>query len=300
MARAMTVDEDESFDQRVFERRYWPRRVYRDGHGPHVRLMMTDHAPPRLGSVTKTPTDYRLSDAEAARHRPHQLVADSAEVTAARSSASAARDQYLREVSNAWKQPITALAASEIEAARRQVTHEPSVAAQRGAGGGVQTHWPSSVPHDAEPDETGQDMRRPPGPAGDDPDRDAWVSNQYRTGANSYAQGYPVTPRDEYVAQLTNAWREPLSSASPYQSRLREAVRGIDPGSPDAAYQVEAAVRRTSLSEPDTAQSVKAQQRRNKSSATTPPAKMDAAALADREAAYAEYVDRTINAWRER
>ena len=43
--RAMTADEDPSFDQRVFDARYWPKRVYRDGHGPNVPLMLTDAAP---------------------------------------------------------------------------------------------------------------------------------------------------------------------------------------------------------------------------------------------------------------
>jgi hypothetical protein len=73
--------------------------------------------------------------------------------------------------------------------------------------------------------------------------------------------------------------------------RLRSAVSAIEPGSANASAQIEAAQRRMSLSQPyATAASVKAQRERNAST--------DAAALADKEAAYAEYVARTLNAHR--
>jgi hypothetical protein len=57
----VTVDEDE-FDDRVFERNYYPRKVYKDGCGVQVGLMMTDAeaapAQPRFSNVAK-PAAYR-------------------------------------------------------------------------------------------------------------------------------------------------------------------------------------------------------------------------------------------------
>jgi hypothetical protein len=37
-------DDDEVFDASVFDPKFYPRRVYRDGCGPTVRLMLTDAA----------------------------------------------------------------------------------------------------------------------------------------------------------------------------------------------------------------------------------------------------------------
>ena len=58
--------------------------------GPHVPLYLTDHA--TRGYRPPARPDYRLSDAEASRHRPHQLMCDSAEVNDARRAAIEARD----------------------------------------------------------------------------------------------------------------------------------------------------------------------------------------------------------------
>jgi hypothetical protein len=64
----MTVDEDESFDSRVFDAKYWPRRVYWDGHGPRVRLMLTDSAPRSFLAVQKFyDAQYPVPSADQAR-----------------------------------------------------------------------------------------------------------------------------------------------------------------------------------------------------------------------------------------
>jgi hypothetical protein len=228
----VTVDEDdEEFNDLVFDRAYCPRKVYKNGCGVSVGLHMSDAAPVRRLPEYRPPVrpDYGLTDAEASRHRPHQLMCDSAEVTDARRAAIAARDAYVRQTCDAWRHPIG----------------------------------------DAK---------------GDDDDGDG-------NGDDTDPKAAAKAARDAYIARTVNAWREPINAASPYVGRLREAVRGIEAGSPDASAQIEAAQRRMSLSQPNaTAASVKAQRERNAST--------DAAALADKEAAYAEYVARTLNAHR--
>jgi hypothetical protein len=55
MVAAMThrrfarFDDDEAFDAEVFDPKYYPKRVYRDGKGPTVRLMLTEGMPDRTG-----------------------------------------------------------------------------------------------------------------------------------------------------------------------------------------------------------------------------------------------------------
>jgi hypothetical protein len=38
------IDDDEAFDAELHDPKYWPKRVYRDGKGPRVRLALTDAA----------------------------------------------------------------------------------------------------------------------------------------------------------------------------------------------------------------------------------------------------------------
>jgi hypothetical protein len=40
--RFARFDDDDAFDAEVFDPKYYPKRVYRDGKGPTVRLMLTD------------------------------------------------------------------------------------------------------------------------------------------------------------------------------------------------------------------------------------------------------------------
>ena len=49
-------------DDEVFDRRYYPKLVYKDGYGPHVSLMLTD-AMPRAAILHK-PGPLQLSDAQ--------------------------------------------------------------------------------------------------------------------------------------------------------------------------------------------------------------------------------------------
>jgi hypothetical protein len=71
-------------DDEVFDRRYYPKLVYKDGYGPHVSLMLTDamrrevatHAPllHRPGSVTLT--DAQIDVRERARAERSARIKD--------------------------------------------------------------------------------------------------------------------------------------------------------------------------------------------------------------------------------
>jgi hypothetical protein len=127
----------------------------------------------------------------------------------------------------------------------------------------------------------------------------------------------PVTLGDArvaYIKRTSNAWKKPTplshlrrgrdeddddpdaetdpeQARQAYLERVWSAQAAIQPGSPDAAAQVEAMQRRMSMSQPNvTGESVAAERRRYRPS--------DAEAIADRETAYAEYCRRIENGWR--
>ena len=56
--RRFVDDEDEDIND--FDPAYFPRKVYKDGRGPRVRLMLTDSAPPQRRQLY-----------DASHHRPH-------------------------------------------------------------------------------------------------------------------------------------------------------------------------------------------------------------------------------------
>ena len=114
---ARRLDDDDVFDAELYDPAYSPRKVFRDGKGPTVRLALTDLAPPRRA----------LIDANA--HRPHYAVVDASDphVRAAEAAyhehnkwlqdawrgkgnpppplkdGESPRDAYIRRLSNAWK-----------------------------------------------------------------------------------------------------------------------------------------------------------------------------------------------------
>jgi hypothetical protein len=54
-------------DDEVFDRRYYPKLVYKDGYGPHVSLMLTD-AMHREVATRSTAASPRLGPAQRRRH----------------------------------------------------------------------------------------------------------------------------------------------------------------------------------------------------------------------------------------
>jgi hypothetical protein len=81
---------DDDWDDDLYERAYYPKKVFKDGRGPNVRLMLTDGQP-----VTRHP----LFDANA--HRPRYAVVDRADPHVR--AAEAARADYIARLSDAWR-----------------------------------------------------------------------------------------------------------------------------------------------------------------------------------------------------
>jgi hypothetical protein len=99
MQRRSRVDDEDLSD---FDPAYFPRRVYKDGRGPRVRLELTDSAP----SYRSRPA---LFDANA--HRPHYAVVDASDPRVR--AAAEARDAWIRDLQDAWKSgPVTSLTPS--------------------------------------------------------------------------------------------------------------------------------------------------------------------------------------------
>ena len=159
--RFARFDDDDAFDAEVFDPKYYPKRVYRDGKGPTVRLMLTDAiardangVPPSRPALYDTrnrrPRFAVLGDAElqdarrrAAEARQEYIarICDAhrgpgAELASPPMPGETARDAYVRRLQNAWKEPIgrgnNPGAAEDIEREREQWL---SPGARPGVGG---------------------------------------------------------------------------------------------------------------------------------------------------------------------
>jgi hypothetical protein len=99
--------------------------------------------------------------------------------------------------------------------------------------------------------------------------------------------------RQAWIERMSSAWQQPTArfDLDHYARSVWAAQNAITGGSPEAAAQVEATQRRMSMSQPGaTAASVGAERRRLRPH--------DAAALADKGAAYEAYCRRIENEWR--
>ena len=107
MVAAMTrrpfarLDDDEAFDAEVFDPKYYPKRVYRDGKGPTVRLMLTDAIARDANGVP--PSRPALYDTR--NRRPRFAVLGDAELQDARRRAAEARQEYIARICDAWRGP---------------------------------------------------------------------------------------------------------------------------------------------------------------------------------------------------
>lgn len=90
--RRFVDDEDEDIND--FDPAYFPRKVYKDGRGPRVRLMLTDSAPPQRRQLY-----------DASHHRPHFADLTDASLQDGLHKAAEARDAWVRGLQEAWKQP---------------------------------------------------------------------------------------------------------------------------------------------------------------------------------------------------
>jgi hypothetical protein len=193
----MMVDDDPEFDQTLYERRYWPKRVFKDGKGPRVSLMLTDGMPDwmrrRPHAVCDAPgyrppvvPRYVVNDGQ--MHRPGYLLDhiagrsptlsayDSEQVHDARRLAELSRDRWVSEMTDAWRLPIND---------RGMIAREPD---------------------DADDD-------------GGDPEaaRDAYVrrtQNAYRRPINGRRSGYDDEPADRIEAMRRRVTHEPMDGAA--------------------------------------------------------------------------------------
>jgi hypothetical protein len=102
-----------------YDPKYPGKRVFKDGRGPRVPLYMTDSASRRFVPLMDararthqaTIDSYRLTDRQAAAHRPHEATANlsDADIRAARSRSEHAREQWIRRMQDQWSEPIGGL-----------------------------------------------------------------------------------------------------------------------------------------------------------------------------------------------
>ena len=81
----MVTNLDDDLDD--FDPKFFPKRVYKDGRGPRVRLMLTDAAPPSRPAL----------------NRPRFAALDAAELQDGLRAAVAARATYISELQDAWR-----------------------------------------------------------------------------------------------------------------------------------------------------------------------------------------------------
>jgi hypothetical protein len=210
----MTVDEDEAFDQEVFERRFWPKRVYRDGHGPYVRLTLTDSASRRSAPLMDAVRQHQLvldgyaRLVEPRQHRPHQASLSDSAIRNARSQSEAAREQWLARVRDAWKQPFG-----------------------DGLGfGGIDPNGDQDDDANGDDDDDRTEAERA---------RDQWIDETSRAWQRGVYAGPGPTRRGAQYG-----------GPSSYAQSVWSAQNAIRPGSPYAAEQVEAARRKTTRESP--------------------------------------------------
>jgi hypothetical protein len=211
--RARQFYDDEDWDD--FDPKYPGKRVFKDGRGPRVPLYMTDSAPPRRYSMTDavrrhqaTIDSYRLTDREAAAHRPHEATASlsDAEIMAARSRSEHARAEWIRRMQDAWS-------------------------SQGPIGGLPRTPPDGNGPDDD--DDNGHDDSDPR--SASERARDAWIERQSNAWRDPVGRGAWAGPNPSHG----------YSGPSSYAQGVWSAQNAIRPGSPYAAEQVEAARRKT-------------------------------------------------------
>ena len=233
MRYARRLDDDEDWDD--YDPRYFPKKVFKDGRGPSVRLMLTDHAPRQRAA---------MFDARVGRPGP---VAPKLAIMGGRAAISDAQQARIDDAYHSYCNRL-----------------------------GDQWAW-------------GKPGVLAPVTLGDA--RAAYV----RRISNAWKKPTPLShlrrDQDDDDDDDLDPETDPEEARQTYLERVWSAQAAIQPGSPDAAAQVEAMQRRMSMSQPNvTGESVAAQQRRYRP--------RDAAAIADRELAYAEYCRRIENGWR--
>jgi hypothetical protein len=153
--RGRPIDDDDDLYDPVWLKR--GKKVVRDGGVVRVPVYLTDAAPPRFPGFPAVPAfdaSYRLSDAQAMTHRPHQArIVDGP----ARLAANDAYEAYVAQLGDAWRGPNNQLApeASDAESARAEYITR------------LQNAWRAPATGAAAINRIGEDWKKPgatPGP----------------------------------------------------------------------------------------------------------------------------------------
>ena len=212
MRRSMRNLDDDDEDINDFDPAYFPRKVYKDGRGPRVRLMLTDSAPPapraalydashhRPRSAVIDAADPHVREAERAYYDRNKWLQDAWKTPSGQiqpppdddddddGSPLSARDEYIRRTSNMWREPIgNGYGSSEADAIQRAFMRRIT---------------PGARPGD-EPDaiEAARRRRGTPGPPGvtfgHGPTKDAAAGRALADAAYR-----------EYCDRISNGWRK--------------------------------------------------------------------------------------------
>ena len=192
---------DDDWDDDLYDRAYYPKKVFKDGKGPRVALMLTDAAPssqPRFPAFPALDA-YRMSDAEAQKHRPHALAVHGGRIgdaMAAAEKAYEARSAWLRD---AWRgRPFV-----------RDQEGDGVAGSPTSTGEGADENDPEAARREY--------IRRISNaykePYGDPSAADAIEAQRRRWTAESPAKDAALSDREaaygEYLDYIKNAWRRP-------------------------------------------------------------------------------------------
>jgi hypothetical protein len=216
--------DDDDDDLSLYDPRWLKRgkKVVRDGGRVTVGLMLTDAASRRFTPVMdarareheRVLDSYRLSDRQAAAHRPHEatLSLSDADIRAARSRSEHAREQWIRRMQDQWSEPIGGL------------PRKPP----NGNGNGDDGDGNRDDDNDSDPRSASERAR------------DAWIERQSNAWRDPVGRGAYAGPNPAHA----------YSGPSDYARGVWSAQNAIRPGSPYAAEQVEAARRKTTRESP--------------------------------------------------
>jgi hypothetical protein len=281
IARRRRFEDDEGWDDDLYERKYYPRKVFKDGRGPRVPLMLSDSAPSlarrqplmdaRMQAHLRVLDGYRRIGSRFVRqHGPHEVRVTDASVMEARSEAERSRDRWIASLRDAYRPPQGGIVGpgapsdydwSDVDKARLR---QPALNTGPLAG------------DDPDPDDDRDDDDGMTDAERAYQERNAYLENAYKVGAPGAYRGF-----------------------DPYALSMWSSQNAISSGSPDAAAANEAYMRRLSAYDPRaTAASVTAQNRRYQPGARDAHPMSDSEARADRDHAYGEMLHRLETAWR--
>jgi hypothetical protein len=198
-----TDDEDLSDFEPAFLAR--GKRVYRDGKGPRVPMMLTDGGIPPWAP---RPRPAAVFDASGHRPGPIRVLSDEA-MKDARLAAMDARTRYIQEISDAWKvQPVATGGAAHTTAPGAPEPDDDDTMSPRDRYiAGLQNAY--KTPMGQAPAASADDIERA---------RQQWLSPGAKPGGG-FGDARPGVSREtatqdaretayrEYVARISGAWR---------------------------------------------------------------------------------------------